>query len=49
VDPGGRKVNEGPRFVRDAPDPPAWLDREAKAEWHRVVPELVRLKLQLVS
>jgi phage terminase small subunit len=45
VDAGGRKVNEGPRFVRDAPEPPTWLDREAKAEWRRVVPELARLKL----
>ena len=43
--PGGRTVNEGPKFVRDAPDPPTWLDREAKAEWRRVVPELARLKL----
>jgi P27 family predicted phage terminase small subunit len=45
VDAGGRKVNEGPKFVRDAPEPPTWLDREAKAEWRRVVPELARLKL----
>lgn len=26
-----------------APAPPSWLDREAKAEWKRVVPELDRL------
>jgi len=44
-DSAGRPVNEGPKFVRDAPEPPTWLDREAKAEWRRVVPELARLKL----
>ena len=26
-----------------APNPPTWLDREAKAEWRRVVPELDKL------
>jgi P27 family predicted phage terminase small subunit len=45
VDSGGRKVPEGPKFVRVAPEPPASLSREAKAEWRRVVPELDRLKL----
>jgi P27 family predicted phage terminase small subunit len=25
------------------PSPPTWLDREAKAEWKRIVPELDRL------
>lgn len=44
-DSGGRTVNEGPKFVRSAPEPPTWLGREAKAEWKRVVPELERLKL----
>jgi len=43
VDAGGRKVHEGPKFVRDVPDPPTWLDWEARAEWRRVVPELARL------
>jgi len=27
------------------PDPPTWLDREAKAEWRRIIRELARLKL----
>lgn len=45
TDSGGRKVNEGPSYVRVAPTPPTWLDREAKAEWKRVVPELERLRL----
>jgi len=44
-DAAGRPVNEGPKYVRDAPNPPTWLGREAKAEWRRVVPELERLKM----
>jgi phage terminase small subunit len=28
-----------------APTPPTWLDREARAEWRRVTPELERLGL----
>lgn len=44
-DSAGRPVNIGPSFVRDAPEPPTWLSREAKAEWRRVVPELERLRL----
>lgn len=44
-DAAGRPVNEGPQFVRDAPDPPDFLGAEASAEWERVVPELDRLKM----
>jgi P27 family predicted phage terminase small subunit len=44
-DSAGRPVNEGPKFVRSAPEPPTWLGREAKAEWRRIVPELERLRL----
>lgn len=44
-DSGGRPVVEGPAFVRTPPSPPYWLDGEALAEWHRVVPELARLDL----
>jgi P27 family predicted phage terminase small subunit len=34
-----------PPFVVAEPAPPSWLKQEAKAEWRRVVPELLRLKL----
>lgn len=44
-DSAGRPVNEGPKFVRDAPDSPDFLSVEAAAEWERVVPELDRLRL----
>ena len=41
----GRKKRGGGRtaatvFAPRAPSPPTWLDREAKAEWGRIVPEL---------
>lgn len=45
VDSGGRKVKTPPPFRRIAPKPPTWLDREAAAEWRRVVPGLQRLDL----
>lgn len=44
-DSAGRKIKTPPRFVRKAPGPPTWMNREAKAEWRRVVPELERLQL----
>lgn len=44
-DSAGRPVAQPPAFKRLAPNPPTWLSREAKAEWRRVVPGLVRLDL----
>jgi phage terminase small subunit len=44
-DSGNQKVAPAPPFNRGAPEPPDWLDGEAKAEWDRVVPELERLDL----
>lgn len=44
-DSGGRKVKSTPAFRRVAPRPPTWLDREAAAEWRRVLPGLQRLDL----
>ncbi|MFD8596980.1 phage terminase small subunit P27 family [Kitasatospora sp. NPDC059646] len=44
-DSAGREVNPGPAFVRVPPNPPTWLNREAAAEWKRVVPGLARLGL----
>lgn len=44
-DSAGRPVAKPPAFKRLAPNPPSWLSREAKAEWRRVVPGLVRLDL----
>ena len=44
-DSAGRPVAQAPAFKRLAPNPPSWLSREAKAEWRRVVPGLVRLDL----
>lgn len=44
-DSGGLKVPESPKFIRQAPDAPDWLDAEALAEWRRVAPTLERLDL----
>lgn len=44
--PGKRKLNERePRPEAKAPAMPAWLSVRAKAEWKRIVPELLRLGL----
>ncbi|MDT5257276.1 MAG: hypothetical protein QOD10_2356 [Mycobacterium sp.] len=39
-DSGGRKVPLPPRFRREAPEAPGWLDDVARAEWHRVIDEI---------
>ena len=44
-DSGGRPVAHSPNFVREAPEPPDWLDAEARAEWDRVVPGLEALDI----
>lgn len=31
--------------LENLPDPPEWLDEEARAEWQRIVPELVTIGL----
>jgi P27 family predicted phage terminase small subunit len=41
--PGGRPSPKRVTAKPSAPNPPSWLDREAKAEWRRVVPDLDRL------
>ena len=43
--PGRRKAQDPLRAVPAIPSPPSWLDREAKAEWRRITPELHRLGL----
>lgn len=45
TDSGGRKVEPGPKFRHIPPEPPEWLEGEARAEWDRVLPELERLNL----
>lgn len=37
---GPRGRRREPRPEAKAPSPPSWLDREARAEWRRVVPRL---------
>lgn len=44
--PGKRKINQNePKPKQARPTCPAWLSKEAKAEWKRIVPELERLGL----
>ena len=35
-----RVRKDEPQPAKGAPRPPGWLDREARAEWRRIVPEL---------
>ncbi|VBA60500.1 phage terminase small subunit P27 family [Mycobacterium attenuatum] len=44
-DSGGRLVPTTPKFVREAPDPPDWLDGAARAEWDRILAELEPMDL----
>jgi P27 family predicted phage terminase small subunit len=44
-DSGGRLVPPPPNFERAAPEPPADLGAEARAEWERITPSLDRLNL----
>ena len=48
-DSGGRPVAHPPKFVREAPEPPDWLDAEALAEWGRVVEALEPLDVLKVA
>lgn len=41
--PGNRAAPERVKATPGAPNPPTWLDREAMAEWRRVVPDLDRM------
>lgn len=41
--PGKRKPSNRVKAPPSTPKPPTWLDREASAEWRRVVPELDRI------
>ena len=44
-DIAGRPIPQAPAFNRGAPDPPGWLNPEARGEWNRIAPELDRLEL----
>ena len=44
-DIAGRPIPQAPAFNRGAPDPPGWLNPEAREEWNRIAPELDRLEL----
>lgn len=41
--PGHRESPKRGKLPPGLPNPPTWLDREARAEWKRIVPELERL------
>ena len=44
--PGKRPLNERePLMLQGLPEPPEWLDAEARAEWDRIVPELAEMGL----
>ncbi|MEV5360588.1 phage terminase small subunit P27 family [Micrococcus luteus] len=44
-DSGGRKVNEEPKFEREAPEPPEWLSDLAREQWALCAPALDDLDL----
>ena len=44
-DSAGRVVPTPPKFMREAPEAPEWLNGEALVEWNRIVPELEALDL----
>jgi P27 family predicted phage terminase small subunit len=48
-DCAGRQIPAVPKFDREAPEPPEWLDGEALAEWHRIVPALECLDLLKIA
>ncbi|KAF0136870.1 MAG: phage terminase small subunit P27 [Xanthobacteraceae bacterium] len=44
----GRKPDQiatDPGALRVVPSPPSWLAKDAKAEWRRIMPELVRRRI----
>jgi P27 family predicted phage terminase small subunit len=41
--PGGRPAPKRVTATPGVPSAPSWMEREAKAEWRRIVPELDRL------
>lgn len=41
--PGKRHRGPEPEPMKGAPRPPAWMSKEARAEWRRVVPALDRI------
>lgn len=44
-DTAGRPIPVPPKFIRAAPDMPADLSEDARAEWQRIVPGLDELEL----